>query len=509
MSRRRSRQVCCLLALVWCACEASSAETPASLPSQAGSLGAADAGLALASEDAAVAAPTGSVTLRAAVQPVRRVEDAHAKVFIPPYRDCREPLEGETGDGPNGQVCTQVAISGCTEPGKYFPDYGSCDVVRTQRPFWPRPPAAEPRADDPRLNDADFMRELAWVTEQVAACGCVCCHDSTANAGQAGQWDIRRGPIWLDTLSDSGLALFVGLADSSVLGAYPRADNFGFDRTATGLPTDDTPRMKAFLERELTRRGISAEQAAAVPPFGGPIYENQVRKPGACKEAGHGIAADGRVIFQGGPARYVYVLSPGSQNPGVPPNLDLPLGTLWRLDVLASADALVSGLVYGTTPTGSFQAFPEQAGAPALELGQPYQLTVLRDVGVPIANCVFNFGDEPSAPKPAATAGRAGTAGTSGNARAAGTSGSAGAAGASANAACTLQAPDPDGFGATCQGAADCTCKANYCALMPGQAQGTCTVQGCKADPSVCPAGYSCFDLSVFGADLPAICTRS
>jgi hypothetical protein len=44
---------------------------------------------------------------------------------------------------------------------------------------------------------------------------------------------------------------------------------------------------------------------------------------------------------------------------------------------------------------------------------------------------------------------------------------------------------------------------------MPGQAQGVCTLDGCKADPSICPSGYSCFDLSVFGAELPAICTAN
>ena len=27
------------------------------------------------------------------------------------------------GDGPDGQVCTNVAISGSTEDGRYFPDY--------------------------------------------------------------------------------------------------------------------------------------------------------------------------------------------------------------------------------------------------------------------------------------------------------------------------------------------------------------------------------------------------
>jgi hypothetical protein len=75
-------------------------------------------------------------------------------------------------------------------------------------------------------------------------------------------------------------------------------------------------------------------------------------------------------------------------------------------------------------------------------------------------------------------------------------------------ASCTLPGGDLNGFGATCKADSDCTCKASYCALMPGQPQGTCTVTGCKEDASVCPMGFSCFDLSAFSAGLPSICTK-
>src|SRR5690349_20334514 len=136
------------------------------------------------------AAGTAGVTLRADVQAVRSAKDALPNVFIPPFEDCRAPLAGEQGEGPGGKVCTNVAISGCTEEGKYFPDYAECDVVRTQRPYWTAPPAAEPSADDPRLADPAFMTELAWVKEQIGASGCACCHDSKAVGGQAAQWDI-------------------------------------------------------------------------------------------------------------------------------------------------------------------------------------------------------------------------------------------------------------------------------------------------------------------------------
>ena len=188
-----------------------------------------------------------AITYRKDVEPITDVKDAKKGVFIPPYQDCRDPLPGEKGSGPDGQVCTHVVLSGCTEPGKYFPDYASCEVVRTQRPFWDEDPASEPKKDDPRLQDKAFMRELNWVTEQIEACGCVCCHDSRTFDGRFGQWDIARGPIWTDTLSDTGLALFLGLADSHVLGAYPPEENHGFYRELTGVPTTDTDRMKAFL----------------------------------------------------------------------------------------------------------------------------------------------------------------------------------------------------------------------------------------------------------------------
>lgn len=422
--------------------------------------------------DAVVQPETEQLTLRSDVEPVRRAEDAMSGVFIPPYTECR--------DG----VCTQVAISGCTEPGRYFPDYGSCDIVRTQRPVWPAPPAREPTSDDPRLSDPEFMKELAWVKEQIEASGCTCCHDNRAPGAVVGQWDIGREGIWLDTLSDPGLALFLGLADSSSLGAYPSQENFGFDRTLTGIPTTDTPRMKAFLKRELDRRGMTEEQARAVPPFGGPIYANRVADPEDCREGGFGIDPDSRVQFGATPARYVYVLADGSGNPGVPPNLDLPDGTIWRLDVQPSAAAVASGLRYGTTPPGSFQAFPERDRAPELERGKRYQLYALRDVGVPVANCYFTFGEpvEPAAaPAPAAGA----------------------AAPPPAAGSCEM-----DGFGAPCSADADCTCRAGYCAKMPGEAQGTCTVSGCKEEPSVCPSGYSCLDLSLFAPSLPSICNQ-
>lgn len=485
-------------------------------PTASGANAAAPPSSAGAPASSAVAPPGEPIRYRKDVTPVTRAQDALKGVFIPPYEDCRDPNPGESATGPGSQVCTHVMISGCTEPGKYFPDYASCDVVRTQRPFWEAPPANVPRLDDPRLKDQAFMSELAWLTQQLEASGCSCCHDSRAADGRVGQWDIHRGPIWLDTLSDTGLALFVGLADSSALGAYPAAENHGFDRTRTGVPTTDAPRMQQFLRAEMQRRGITEAQARAVPPFGGPIYANRSMPTGECH--GQGVDADGRVQLADAALRYLYVMEEGTANPGVPPNMDLPNGTLWRLDVLASHAPLQGSLAYGSTPEGSFQTFPAAEPPPALQEGRRYKLYGLRDVGLPVINCAFVFGaalgNAPSGGGSAAVSGDI-TQGSPGGSAA--TSGSGGARGEAAGAAAPSGgacSPNDAGaeFGSACKDgktSSDCPCApANYCAIMPGQSEGYCTAQGCKANPSICPSGWSCFDLSAFSPGLQPICLR-
>jgi hypothetical protein len=418
-------------------------------------------------------AATDELALWVDAEPITSVDDALDGVFIPPFVDCRASLDDVAGQGPGGQVCTPVSIAGATEPGRRFADYADCDVVRTQRPFWSAPPAREPDPNDPRLDDAEFAAKLAWVTEQLAASGCTCCHDS-ASSPTVAQWDVSAVGVWLDTLSDTGLALFAGLADSSVLGAYAPDDNNGFARELTGVPSTDPGRMQAFMLAELEARGISRAEAEAVPPFGGPIYTNSVAKPTAC-EPGEGVTPDGEVRWNGPAARYVYVLAEGSRNPGVPPDRDRPEGTLWRLDVPADQPAVASGLLYGTTQRGTLQVLPERSAAPALEQGVRYQLFVQLDVGVPLANCLFGFGEEPAAP---------------------------------AEGEPEPPAMAPAGLGDPCTLSTQCGEAADYCALMPGQSEGYCTPTGCASNGESCPDGWSCLDLSLFSPGLPSICSR-
>jgi hypothetical protein len=456
--------------------------------------------------DAGDLATLGEITYRRDVAPIERVEDALPSTFVPPFEDCRDPIPGQSAQGPGERVCTNVAISGATEEGKRFADYADCAVVRRQRPYWSAPPARASQPDDARLSDATFVRESLWASEQIAATGCSCCHDGRLIA--ASQWDIALGPLWLDSLSDTGLALFAGLADSSLLGAYPAANNHGFDRDLVGVPSSDPARMKALMLSELSRRGLSEEWARAVPPFGGPIYTASREKPAACA-GGQGIDVDGSVRFTDGPARYIYVLTPGSKNPGVPPNLDLPDGTLWRLDVRADHEPLASGVPFGRTPPGTFQVFPESTPALPLTRGETFQLVVLRDVGLSLVNCLFTFGTPVPPVSEDAAAPLALDAGSVYPDRDAAGSTSR-EAGTSAEA-CSLVGGDARGFGAPCNDTvqhSDCPCAANYCSKSPFDTQGYCSVIGCKEDPDLCPVGFSCFDVSVFAPGQPSVCAR-
>jgi len=115
-------------------------------------------------------------------------------------------------------------------------------------------------------------------------------------------------------------------------------------------------------------------------------------QPTACAE-GEKVAADNTITWTGGGARYVYVLEQGARNPGVPPNLDLPTGTIWRLDVAPDAKSVKTGaLRYGDLPTGTSQAFPSNGAPSPLETGKTYYLYVLADIAQPITRCTFVYG---------------------------------------------------------------------------------------------------------------------
>ncbi len=314
---------------------------------------------------------------------------ADLPVFRQPVLACMPPRDGEpVGMSPGGQVCTWGAISACTEPGRKYGDYGSCENVLTQRPYYPvaRAPA---RAPDARMQNPEYVAELNWARSQIESCACVCCHSTRTAPRGTSNWFVEAEGNWLDTFHDSGLALGAGWVDSSSFGAYPQAENHGFARTTSGFPSTDPARMARFFADELTARGRTRESFATTPPFGGPIYAQSTFRPSACA-MGEGIAANGTISWQGGAARYVYVLETTSANPGVPPNLDMPAGTVWRVDVPFTGMGVASGITYGTAPAGFTQRFPAMGPAPTLTSGRQYYLYVMQDVGIPITRCLFN-----------------------------------------------------------------------------------------------------------------------
>lgn len=313
--------------------------------------------------------------------------------FNQPTLNCRPPLEGEpAGQGPDGEVCTWNHISGSTEPGRFYADYGDCSAVLDGgRPYFPIANPIEQSPDDPRLADETWMAEAAWVTEQIEASACTCCHSNSATpAGGYAVWDTQAGPLWFDQFSKPGLAMMAGLVNSDSFGAFDPAVNNGFDRRTTGAPTTDVARMQAFFTAEFERRGGTEQDLAGYSDFGGPLAAQLSYVPEACPD-GTGVMPDGTLMWGGGPARYVYVIAEGGENVGPPPNLDVPADTLWMLSVPATAPAIGCGGAYGAVPEGVEQRVPAAGEAPSLEPGQTYYFVVLRDIALPLERCLFTY----------------------------------------------------------------------------------------------------------------------
>lgn len=313
-----------------------------------------------------------------------------------PSYDCKDPKAGEpAGQGANGQVCTWSAISGATEEGRDFNEYGNCEMIRTQRPYYPVPPAPEATTDDPRVADPAYAEDVAWAKAQIQSTACVCCHSTKAPRGTS-NWYLESGPNFLNSFFPRGLAMGAGWIDTVGFGAFPAEQNNGFGRATPENPnhtifvTTDDARMKRIFERELAHRGLTRADFAGQTYGAGPLDSQRFYTPTAC-DAGQGVQADGTVTWIGGKARYLYVMSAEASSPGVPPNLDTPSGTLWRVDVpWATGTPFESGsLKYGQAPEGITQRVPATGSVPALESGKQYYLYVTQDVAIPITRCLF------------------------------------------------------------------------------------------------------------------------
>ena len=136
------------------------------------------------------------------------------------------------------------------------------------------------------------------------------------------------------------------------------------------------------------RRGVTDADIAAFDEFGAFLIDIIDTPPDNCTSE-ETIQADGKILWTGGNARYVYVKEVGSKNPGVPPINDTPEGVLWRLDVMANYEGLSPGIEYGAIPAGTYQVTPDNGTAPELVSGEEYHLYVLKDILVPVCNCIF------------------------------------------------------------------------------------------------------------------------
>ena len=65
----------------------------------------------------------------------------------------------------------------------------------------------------------------------------------------------------------------------------------------------------------------------------------------------------------------------------------------------------------------------------------------------------------------------------------------------------------PGSFGAVCGSNADCVAPSDTC-FQQGTAVGFCSAVACNVNSAVCPAGWSCWDLSKFQAGAPWGCMK-
>ena len=321
---------------------------------------------------------------------------------IYPYQECRNdldvlssvPSESITTSENGSELCVWHHPAGCVPDGLKYTDVMSCDEVRTLGPSWFIPPIRRATTPPELLANPEYRRELEWVTDQVAASGCACCHSSSA--GYASFFDIDAPESWIDTLTMTGIIMAAGFADEhKYLGYLPPEINHGFDREITLFATTDIPRMRAFFSAEFERREGTEEDVTTARQTFIQINGGLFMEPTECG-VGEGMDENGNLIWKGGNARQVYIQEIGSNNPGSPPNLDKPEGTVWATYANLESEGLISGTIApGVIIDGARQAVPEEANETAtFEDGKKYRLFTTPDfLRIPLSNCTFTFGE--------------------------------------------------------------------------------------------------------------------
>ena len=238
------------------------------------------------------------------------------------------------------------------------------------------------------------MTELNWVRDQVRSGGCSCCHASGSDHAYATGFDFDAPLVATDSISNYRLAMLTGMfEDHRQFGALPPAENQGFIRDHTMIPTTDPDRMRRFFMSELERRGATEDdielgRVATENFFGRRVIEDK-----ACVSPFEGIE-DNRVLWNGERGiRQLYVLETDANIPGFPPFEDKPEGIVWAIYVNPEAEAIASGdIVLGQIPDGAYQVEPADGSTPEFVEGRTYRLYATPDFMRRFSmNCTFEF----------------------------------------------------------------------------------------------------------------------
>jgi hypothetical protein len=251
---------------------------------------------------------------------------------------------------------------------------------------------------DDRMEDSAYIEELSWVRGQLQSSACDCCHSSLAPSG-ASVFDSDFDGNMANMFNDWGIAMGAGWISTEGFGSYPPEENNGFWRSSpenphlSAIPSTEADRMMAFFEAEAAYRGLNEADFENVSYGAGPLDVQRFYQPEECSEI-EGIEKDGTIHWLPGRIRYLWVLKAGSDSPTVPPNMDTPEGTLWRIDLPMDGNPVSSGLVrYGEIPEGMSQSYPADGLPEALVEGEQYYLYAAADIMYPISRCIFTYGE--------------------------------------------------------------------------------------------------------------------
>ncbi|MFT5681030.1 MAG: hypothetical protein ACI8RZ_001936 [Myxococcota bacterium] len=336
--------------------------------------------------DYVIEAPTAEITAQLTATP-----------FLWPEQVCVDVEGLEVSEGTelseDGELCVWDNFSGNVPDGMQFTDVLTCDISFTQGPPWFAPPSRVYESDIVLLDDPEYAADLEWVSDQVGASGCACCHDSSTSSGHTSGFDVSAPGVWTDSMTNSQLSMGAGMfPEHQLFGHYDASANHGFDRTETLFASTDPERMKAFFTAELERRDGSEEDLEEAQGQFDALFGRLFEDVYDCIDPYEGIV-EGAVTWNGDGVRQIYILEEGADTPGFPPNLHLPQGTVWAIFAEAESAPMASGTVVpGVVPDGAVQAWPEDGSVPAMVEGQKYRLYTSPDVMIPReANCTFTW----------------------------------------------------------------------------------------------------------------------